>query len=123
MFKTQITSILFIATFLLTHCTTSTHVRLLPAKETAEIETLWKNKTVGKGSEFNMELSDSIFEERDIIFLQNGKPIGTEKLEVNVSVPVLFLGWLAFGIPYIWMTPVRENQTFDLSSRIEVIKN
>jgi hypothetical protein len=93
--------------------------KLLPAKEAANIETVWKNKTVGKSSEFTMTISNFIFEDRYLTFLKEGKPIAKVHMEVTPSLPVLFLGWLALGIPYLWITSVKEYQMIDLSTEIK----
>ena len=96
-------------------CTTTTNVRLLPDRDTGNIETLWKNQTIASGNKFSVEISDSIFVDRSITFLKDGRPIAKKEFEKTLSIPVLLLGWLAFGIPYIWLTPAKETQTFDLT--------
>ena len=54
-------------------------------------------------------------EDRDLILLKEGKQLTKVQLEITPSLPVLFFGWLAFGIPYLWVSAVKEYQMFDLS--------
>ncbi len=112
----KIISLITILSFLtLTQCSTTTNVKLLPAKDSANVEAIWKGKTVGKGAEFSLTVSNFILEDRDLILLKEGKQLTKVHLEVTPSLPVLFLGWLAFGIPYLWVSAVKEYQMFDLS--------
>jgi|JI10StandDraft_1071094.scaffolds.fasta_scaffold00238_12 hypothetical protein len=116
----KLISFLTIISFLfLIKCSSTTNIKLLPAKEAANIETVWKNKTVGKSSEFTMTISNFIFEDRYLTFLKEGKPIAKVHMEVTPSLPVLFLGWLALGIPYLWIASVKEYQMIDLSTEIK----
>ena len=79
------------------------------------VEAIWKGKTVGKGAEFSLTVSNFILEDRDLILLKEGKQLTKVQLEITPSLPVLFFGWLAFGIPYLWVSAVKEYQMFDLS--------
>ena len=40
-------------------------------------------------------------------------------MEIAPSLPVLFLGWLALGISYLWIASVKEYQMIDLSTEIK----
>lgn len=100
-------------------CTTNTNVKLLPAKDAATIETLWKNKTVGKGADFSLTVSNFIFEDRNLVFLKDGKPISKVEMQITPSVPLLFVGWIGLGIPYLWIASVPEQQTIDLSNELK----
>ena len=112
----KIISLITILSFLtLTQCSTTTNVKLLPAKDSANVEAIWKGKTVGKGAEFSLTVSNFILEDRDLILLKEGKQLTKVQLEITPSLPGLFFGWLAFGIPYLWVSAVKEYQMFDLS--------
>ncbi|HMV43237.1 MAG TPA: hypothetical protein PK079_12655 [Leptospiraceae bacterium] len=107
-------TILPLLLFLL-QCTSTANVKLLPTNEVSGIETIWKNKTVGKGSDFSIKVSSFLFEDRNLFFLKDGKPIGKGELKITPSVPLLLLGWIPLGIPYLWLATVSEQQTFDLT--------
>ncbi len=112
----KIICFLTIISFLfLIQCSTTTNIKLLPAKDSANLEAIWKNKTVGKGSEFTLTVSNFIFEDRNLTFLKEGKPIAKVQLEVTPYLPSLFLGWFTLGIPFLWITSVKEQQLIDLS--------
>ncbi len=114
------TIIFMIVSFLMfVNCSTTTNIKLLPVKDSANLEAIWKNKTVGKGAEFSMTVSNFIFEDRYITILKEGKPIASVQLEVTPHLPVLFLGWLALGIPYLWIASVKDYQLIDLSGELK----
>ena len=112
----KLTSLFTIIPFLfLAQCSTTTNIKLLPSKDSANVEIVWKGKTVGKGPEFTLKVSNFILEDRNLILLKDGRELSKVQLEVTPSLPVLFLGWLAFGIPYLWISSVKEYHMFDLS--------
>lgn len=102
----KIISLITILSFLtLTQCSTTTNVKLLPAKDSANVEAIWKGKTVGKGAEFSLTVSNFILEDRDLILLKEGKQLTKVQLEITPSLPVLFF----------WLVSIRYSLSLGLS--------